>query len=421
MSVSPLTTVGQQQQEAAESPEALMISALLETGHFRPEAHRVGPEMLSCWQQLWAFCVEYQAVEGHAPPLGLVEKKWPSYEHVSGVGVDWAAGKLREAAYYRSTRRTLAGVHNALREEDQDALASHLAQLRVPPAFMPATGTRTSDAALIRESAGKVGWTFPWSSLQAATDGLGRGELVYWAARFGQGKSQVLTWLAPYWAEQGVRVRIVSLEMPKRAVARRVNRNLARHDRDLRRALSHPDANVREAAVEQLYAGVPGWVEVIDPTDMSITTRTISAAAQGCDVLMVDHAGLLKDEKGTRAVDDWRIMQKISNTLKETALAEDIGLLAAAQINRDGETRGTRPPDPSKLSQSDGLGQDGDQIVTQKLLGRRSMALMAGKVREGLPLIWYSTYEPDDGSFAEISKDEALARMAQDEADRGDE
>lgn len=421
MSVTSINSVVQQQQEANESPEAWIISALLEQGEFNPDKHRLSVDMLGCWQHLWSFAVEYQAVSGKAPPLSLIARKWPEFEPISGLDVNWAAGKLREAHYNRETRKTLHEGISALREGEHDKLTEAVRKLHVPPSFMPAKGMRSSDPDNVRESASQVGFTWPYSTLQARTMGLASGELTYLAARYGQGKSNDLCWLAAWYAEMGLRVRYVSIEMPKRQVNRRINRCHARGREDLRKALMNPDAHVREAALGVLHKDIPGWVEVIDPSDMTLSTKTISAAAQDVDIVMVDHAGILKDSKGRRPVEDWRVYAEVSNTLKEIALSEGIAMLAAAQLNREGEARGMKMPSSNTLGGSDALGQDADNVIIVRLLGERSQIWKLDKVREATGLTFYTKYEPTFGEFSEISKDEAMARAAEDEANHADD
>src|SRR5690242_6808832 len=86
------------------SPEALLISAFLETGTFDPEPLHVRDEDIEAWAKLWAFGREYQQVAGTAPPMSLVKQRFPDFEATPDVSVEWAAAQVREAGAMRALR-----------------------------------------------------------------------------------------------------------------------------------------------------------------------------------------------------------------------------------------------------------------------------------------------------------------------------
>ena len=122
------------------------------------------------------------------------------------------------------------------------------------------------------------------------------------------------------------------------------------------------------------------------------------------DAAIIDYAGLLSSSLGSRAVEDWRTMAAISNQLKEVAVATDVPIVSAAQINREGDTAGWKPPKVKNLSQSDALGQDGDVVLTQKQYGKANMVYSIEKNRHGEgQQLFFTEFGPNKGKFEEVS------------------
>jgi len=124
---------------------------------------------------------------------------------------------------------------------------------------------------------------------------------------------------------------------------------------------------------------------------------------------VVDYVGLMTQDGGGMAIDDWRVMAKISNSLKTIALANsDSRLLCAAQINRDGET-GSAPPKVKNLAQSDDLGRDGDVVLTMRAKPKNvATHFSLEKNRHGASGIhFHTTFDPNSGVSTEISADHA--------------
>jgi replicative DNA helicase len=114
-------------------------------------------------------------------------------------------------------------------------------------------------------------------------------------------------------------------------------------------------------------------------------------------------------------------MAAISNVLKEIATTNSLPIISAAQINREGDTGGSKPPKVKNLSQSDALGQDADVVVTMKRLSKTVMIYSLEKNRHGeSDVLWYSRYLPNDGRFEEIKFERARDMVEADE-DKKDE
>lgn len=411
--------VGFTAEDSVTSPEALLISALLESGQFTPEQVYVVDEDIEAWKKLWVFCCEYQLKAGCAPPQALVMARFPEFDLTPSISLPWAASKVREAAAARALRSQSREMLAALAADDLDGAFSAIETLKRPRGHRK-DPANIFDHSVLEETFEVSKIEVPYRTLMVATHGgIGPAELWYLAARLGQGKSWELGGYAGKAATCGVNVGYVSLEMPCAPVTRRILMRMinTRKERELTAMLCSDDRGKVKEATDIIALRTPGKVDVVDPSHGRVnTTASIMEMATEYDLVVVDHVGLLMTSDGRRAIDDWRAQALISNVLREITLATGTPILAAAQVNREGErTGGHHPPKVSQLSQSDSLGQDADVVVTMNRLSERVMVHSAAKVREGPNLKWYTRFDPAKNLFHEISKDEAVDMAITDE------
>jgi hypothetical protein len=160
-----------------------------------------------------------------------------------------------------------------------------------------------------------------------------------------------------------------------------------------------------------------GDLDIHTPPDGPVTPGVVAAGAGEYHLNVIDYIGLMGADGGQAGVDDWRLAAKISNSLKETALAASTGILAAAQINREG-AHGENPPKVVNLSQSDSLGQDGDVVLTMRAKPHDvATALSIEKNRHGASGIpFYTSFNPNYGEFKEIDAETAEGLVMEYEA-----
>jgi replicative DNA helicase len=165
--------------------------------------------------------------------------------------------------------------------------------------------------------------------------------------------------------------------------------------------------------IETLQSNVSGKLLIADSSIAKVSPIHVASTAKDHDIVFVDYAGLMHSGTGGRAVDDWRAMASISNQLKEVAISTKTRIIAAAQINRSGDsgqvtTKDWRPPNTKYLSQSDALGQDADVVITQRLYGKTAVVYSLEKNRHGASgNVWFSEFDPNHGKFNEIPKAKA--------------
>lgn len=385
-----------------QSPEALLISALLEEGQFVPEKFGVSASELSCYQPLYRFCCEYQERVGWGPAIGLVRQRFPDFELTVDVDPEWAAGELHKAAKTRELRGLLAEANTVLRDGDVVGAYEMFTGLTPPVTGAPPTfdGFEYEGE---EELLGKR-IEVPFPTLQNITHGIGMGELWYVGARTGMGKTNEACAYTARAVAAGARVVYFSNEMPSRAIRRRVRRVLAAGDTKLLKALDDP--STIEQALRTLRARIPGEFGVLDPSKGLCTVEAVRNAMEGADLIVVDHVGLMTGTGNKQAIDDWRILAAISNGLKQEALRTGVPVLGLAQTNRQSESSDNkRLPKLSELADTDHLGRDADVVVTMTRYSDGVMLHGAQKVREGPSKSrWFSEYDPKRARFAEVTQ-----------------
>jgi len=153
---------------------------------------------------------------------------------------------------------------------------------------------------------------------------------------------------------------------------------------------------------------ISGELFVVDTSRGGISTATVASHTKDTEFAVVDHMGLLMSPFGKRAVEDWRMMAAISNITKEIAQVNAVPIVAAAQINREGDTRGWKPPRTRNLAQSDALGQDADVVITMKRRSKSVATYLIDANRSGESGVLFSTmFLPNEGRFEEIKFEKA--------------
>lgn len=405
-----------------DSPEALLISAYLLAGKFTPHRHGVLDDDIVAWKHVWKFCLDYQEKEGTAPPISLIERRFPDFEVVPDMKPIWASQQVIAAANSRDMR---GGIHAALKsinEDDLPAAYESLEKVKRPRGFRKEP-VSIFDHSTIMDRFEMSRVEVPYSTLMSASHGgIAPSELWYLGARFGQGKSWEICGYAGSAAKGGASVAICSYEMPAAQVAFRALRRLAGPDRVLQGMLNSDVEVDRKEAADIIAGRIDGSIKVFDPSHGRINTNAaVHDLCEEYDLVILDHVGLMQDAQGRRALDDWRVMGTISNILRETTLSTQGRILGVAQVNREGgKTSAWSPPKADHLAQSDSLGQDADVVITIKRpgyeTGGRVMIHTTAKMRDAPQVKWYSHFEPHKGMFHEIKQEEARELDMLDEA-----
>lgn len=400
---------------ARTTPETLLLSALINLG----DAHAakqfgITPASLNGYRSEYEWIQSYYDRYGGCPSQSAFLASFPQFPFADDqTDVRYPADEVRRAAAARKITKAIMKATSALTsgnveeayEQFQDmrmeTYVSRPTSLLVDHTFMDHYTTVENDRIPV-----------PWGTLQSCTNGIGRGELWYIAARPQNGKSSYMTYIAAEAAMAGLRVNMYSLEMPKRSVQVRTHAVLGHmlgHEVDAK-AMQHRrfDPLKYKQILQDIEDRVPGVIDIHEASAGPVSPGVVASRAGDYDLTIIDYAGLMRSNTGSRAVEDWRHLAAISNELKEITLAKNISILAASQINREGDTPGPRPPKLKHLAQSDALGQDGDVVLTMKRYGQGAAVFSVEKNRSGESShLFWTKFDANKGDFREITREQA--------------
>ncbi len=201
----------------------------------------------------------------------------------------------------------------------------------------------------------------PWPDLNRAIIGFAPGTLTLVAARPGRGKTVFLTEVARHVAASGGPVLFFSLEMNREGIATRLLASVGAIDHTRVRRGWLTEKAEQDAVVQAAEAIADLKLIVDDRGAMSIQKLQATARAQkesgGLALVVVDYAQLATDPRAERRFEE---MASVSRGLKELAKELRVPVVAAVQLNRQGEGEQTRL---SHIRECGQFEQDADVIV----------------------------------------------------------
>ncbi|MCW0484048.1 replicative DNA helicase [Gaoshiqia sediminis] len=249
------------------------------------------------------------------------------------------------------------------------------------------------------------------SDLDRALGGWRKTNLIILAARPGIGKSSLALHFAVVAAMNGHWVNFYGLEMKNHDYFRIILSGMTGIPRtDIRDGrLTEEDWKKVHEATAKLERLPIIWNDHAGITVNQIRSNTIRNKRAGrCELVIIDYLQLVKptDKKAIRE----QQVSEISRTLKETALGEDLPIIALSQLNRDVEKRADKEPNTADLRESGALEQDADVILF--LWEDDKLRLKVGKNRRGKkgPIdfwaneekVLFGDSEPYDQAFADM-------------------
>lgn len=405
------------------SAEAVLLSSIFNNpeGLNKALSYGVSGYHFRGYREEYNWLLTYLATYGEEPSRDIFSAAFPEFcfsEHVemrSAADLVFKAynkSRITEAMTEATDLMTMGDVREAY-----NTLVS-----ATPLTAAPKPRRLLTDSAFLDDWDAALDYVeVPYQSLQRATGGIRPGNLWYLAARPGQGKTAHLCNIAKKALLDGNRVLFYSLEMSEMEVRARFHAALAQHY-----SKAHPewavitvqeirdrrvDAHLYKTFVGELadrLSETGGSLDIHTPKDGVCTPAVIAGRADEYHLNLVDYIGLMKSDSGSASVEDWRIAAQISNALKDIALSNATAVLAAAQINREGEI-GKNPPKVVNMAQSDALGQDGDVVVTMRGMSRNVATHFAlEKNRHGAGgFHFYTAFKPNIGEFTEITQERA--------------
>jgi replicative DNA helicase len=163
-----------------------------------------------------------------------------------------------------------------------------------------------------------------------------RGEMIVLAARTSVGKSALALDIATHNARNGNRVLYFSLEMMEHSVGTRfASRETGLDSESIESGILNPS---QRRAIEDAKDLISGWpLTVVTQSSLSVgqigAYSRAHAARHGLDLIIIDHAGLVKSSERSA----YERATEIATDIQRLAMAVKVPVLACYQINRAGE------------------------------------------------------------------------------------
>lgn len=399
---------------ARQTPETLLISAILTAQD--PTAHQqygLASVHLHGYRQEFDWIMSYVERFHQCPTKSEFMAAFPDFPLSDEVDdVRWVAEEITRAYSSRQMAKALVNASSLLKAGEVEQAYEVFNDLTYVRPVTKAEDLLLDPTFLDDYDRPDDRLHMPWKTVQRHTDGMGRGEFWVFAARPTQGKTHMMMEIAIDAVLRGERVCLYSLEMTKRQMQTLVHTTIA-HKLGIK--VSHHELHTRtfdklayKRLLEQIADQVPGTIAVHTPADGIATPSVVAARADDYDLTVIDHIGLMPTDTYQQSVEDWRVAAAISNQIKRVALAKNARILAASQINRDGDSAFGRPPKLKNLTGTDALAQDADVVITMARYGRGATHLSLEKNRYGdSEVSFFTRFDADTGDFREIDRDKA--------------
>jgi replicative DNA helicase len=417
-------------------PEALLLSALINSGDvLAAEEKGIHPSHLHEYRNEYEWLIEYKVKYRGEPSFSAFKGQFPDFHITDHQDVSYGCELVREAHLkylLGKTARTLTSDLRGNKTPDEILADLQSDTTKILSGYDTTTTWTNSiqdystslDWALEREhSEGPTGVPFAHPSVQERMGGRQAGDVTVLAARLNQGKSWTMLTEAEHAVSQGKKVLYFSLEMSRRKMEYRFQTlQAARYGYNLTHTMLNKgkglDLLYYKQFLQEMSSKVPGEIYFNDTSRGLVTPTTIAAAVNKLqpDEVVIDYVTLMGAANGQRASEGWQVVASITGDLKHVATSFGISILTASQINREGENKNWRPPSTANLSQGDTIGQDADNVITMKRFGKGAMVYSLEKARDSQAgLLWWSVFDPENGKFHEITRDEAEAIRTEEE------
>lgn len=407
----------------SKQTEELMISACIRSGSVLiPNRHGISKHHFKHWEESWEWIVDWNRKHGSPPSEELFSSKFPKFPKRQLQGdppeVDYLTDKLHSEWV---TSRLSDAVKNTIKglasEDDPEKLKYRLSrdledidfgsshnEMEVISGWAETYGIQAQRAKR-RDERGFSGIPTGIDTIDVTTDGFQPGSMWVVGARTNHGKTLSMVSMASHAAASGWAVQFITLEQPRVEIHNRCLPFLARHagfdvPKD---GLSSYDLVNYKDACKAVEDNIEGQL-IIDDTErrkVSIASIVGLIERNEPDVVFVDYLTLMARSR------DWMEIAEVSSDLKAVALAYDIPVVAASQLNRNAADGSLAT---ENIGGSDVIGQDADGVVMMHFEphGSPVMRMSMPKHRNGKGgMIWFIETYPERGIFREVSRDYA--------------
>lgn len=419
--------------------EAQLISAIInERDLTSAMGQGVSPDMFHQHDDVWKWLETYYGKYKRTPSKDALKAAFPEFVIRRGADdVKHFADEVRKA----HSRTLMLGMM----KDAADALADGDVELAVKIAgssivtIAAAMGTN-NDSDIFTDYTdvvndvenrvrrvqehGAAGIPFGVPGVDRRTGGANPGELVVVGGRLGHGKSWFLQSFAAKAALEGYTVQFDALEQSRSQVSMRIQALMAGtlgkqvFSNTMLTQGQGFKLSEYKSFLRKLKNDVAGRLHVSDTTRGRVGLTTVQAQIERNkpDIVFIDYLTLMSRTNG-----DWQGIAELTGGLKAIATNYQIPIVVAGQLNRtDGiVSRKSEPPGMEAFFGADAIGQDADKGVTFVKKTERVLHAKMAKDRNGPDgYMFWIHFEPEKGIFKEISANDAVDLMSQDDDNR---
>jgi replicative DNA helicase len=202
---------------------------------------------------------------------------------------------------------------------------------------------------------------FPWPTIQRLTGGSTGGDLIYFVARPGIGKSQLLSTCAFHAWKEGFKPLVLTMEMTDVQLARRIFGVAGEFNHDaMRKGIPDNAVEVKlENAISEMEESEVGFDVICGGARQTVESVASLIDELQPDVVFIDAAYLLNLKNSNAKT--WEKIALVGEKLKEIAISRNVPIIQTVQFNRDAQKNKRFEMD--NIAGSDAIAQLGSVIV----------------------------------------------------------
>lgn len=263
---------------------------------------------------------------------------------------------------------------------------------------------------------GLTGIPTPWPLLNEITQGINKGEFWVIAGRPGTGKSWQVFLMALYCWMMEKKPLLISMEMPPKKVARRIDAMYAKVPyKDLKRGKLTSEIVIPDSQEKQYKDALDGLagrapLQIITRKRVKVVHDVAILIEQlKPDVVFIDGLYKLKPTTVTKNATNWEKIMALADEVQELALDKDIPIVSTTQFAR---TQVKKGQDSMKgglehLAFADAIGMNADVILayftSDQFKANKEILARLLKNREDETGAWRRKFDLDTMDFSEIA------------------
>lgn len=365
-----------------------VVDSGIEVGHFVSQAVR----------DVWTDVVDYVKTYRTCPTVDAFRKMHPTWDlPLVEEPIDYLIDQMRSDVKRRIVTGAMREVAEFMRDNPTEwSRADQVLFDKARSVFREVPDRKTEhfrdmrsrvDLYLARKGAGLTSMGIPFGipSIDYETGGIQSHEMVTVLGFSGVGKSTLMQYIAHHGFKCGKRVLFLSLEMGAEPIFRRFD-SLETHlpSKSMKDfALTDTQVDEWREKAEELEK-LSGDIIVLDNLgQIGVSDVWRYSERHRPDIVVIDYVNLMKSTLPESAA-MWEKVTQITRELKRMTGILKIPVLAAAQTNAEGATKGG---DVTTVGYSRSIVQDSDVVLgihrTEEMRDNRQMEVRLAKNRDG--------------------------------------